>query len=221
MKSGKVDAADIFAVLKEARDAELGDDEQEEVAKADAIADDPDAIGKADFARLFKSLDLHFTDAQFERLFAMTDLDGNGNVTLQEFEGAWDVLSRSSSRVGARDGPLRRADRAVHPHRLPRAPPPSRVPRCYSSRMDAGGRLLWSAAASRRGRSAAASTRCESAAGVVGQPGGARGIWLMCSWARRRPRRRSGGRGSRASPSAENRVRSAARFVDRVEGARE
>ena len=92
MKSGKVDAADIFAVLKEARDAELGDDEQEEVAKADAIADDPDAIGKADFARLFKSLDLHFTDAQFERLFAMTDLDGNGNVTLQEFEGAWDVL---------------------------------------------------------------------------------------------------------------------------------
>jgi len=87
-----VEAADIFAVLKEARDAELADDEQVAIGKADATDVDPDQLSRADFARLFKTLDLNFTDAQIERLFTMTDLDGSGKVTLVEFEGAWELL---------------------------------------------------------------------------------------------------------------------------------
>ena len=33
---------------------------------------------------------------QLERLFAMTDLDGNGRVRLTEFEGAWDLLTKEA-----------------------------------------------------------------------------------------------------------------------------
>ena len=145
--------ADIFALLKEARDAEMNDEETElahaqqddMLHSSDAVADE--FIGRADFQRLFKSFDLPLTDTQvrgarrlarlaslarpshlalllaptpplfdappsarcpiaplaarsppsllqLERLFAMTDLDGNGRVRLKEFEGAWELLTK-------------------------------------------------------------------------------------------------------------------------------
>ena len=147
--------ADIFALLKEARDAEMNDEETElahaqqddMLHSSDAVADE--FIGRADFQRLFKSFDLPLTDTQvrgarrlarlaslarpshlalllaptpplfdappsarcpigplaarsppsllqLERLFAMTDLDGNGRVRLTEFEGAWDLLTKEA-----------------------------------------------------------------------------------------------------------------------------
>ena len=51
-----------------------------------------DGLSAEDFNLLFQSLDLSLTEAQVEKLFASTDLDGNGCVTASEFESAWDDL---------------------------------------------------------------------------------------------------------------------------------
>ena len=63
-----------------------------DVEAGPAAVEDEDTIGFSDFICLFQSLDLPLTDGQVERLFAMTDLDGNGVVTAEEFESAWDDL---------------------------------------------------------------------------------------------------------------------------------
>uniref|UniRef100_A0A7S2FLW4 EF-hand domain-containing protein n=1 Tax=Haptolina brevifila TaxID=156173 RepID=A0A7S2FLW4_9EUKA len=82
----KVDAADIFALLKETRDAEA---EEKDAGK---VGDDE--IERADFRRLFSALDLDLTEGQLEGLFAVVDLSGNRKVSAQEFEGAWDLLQK-------------------------------------------------------------------------------------------------------------------------------
>jgi len=85
-------AAEIFRLLLESHEAESSKswvDEDVDVQVNDA----EDAIKKQDFRRLFLSLDLSLTPAQVGRLFAMTDLDGSGTVTLKEFEDGWGMLS--------------------------------------------------------------------------------------------------------------------------------
>ena len=56
------------------------------------MEDHADEIGLADFKNLFCALDLSLSQNELDRLFAMTDLNGSGFVTLHEFEGAWDSL---------------------------------------------------------------------------------------------------------------------------------
>jgi len=81
-----VTAADIFALLIAARDAEhsqdedMNNDEEEYTLKRD------------DFRRLFLSLDLKLSDSDVARLFVMTDLNADGRVGQEEFIGGWDLL---------------------------------------------------------------------------------------------------------------------------------
>jgi uncharacterized membrane protein len=78
----EITAADIFALLKEARDAEL-----EELGKEPI-----DEIDRSAFRRLFGALDLDLSDGQLDRLFAVMDLSGSNTISVGEFEGAWDLL---------------------------------------------------------------------------------------------------------------------------------
>jgi len=80
----EVTAADIFALLKETRDAERED--------AGEGATHEEEIEKLDFRRLFAALDLDLSDGQLDRLFAMVDLSGSDTISLKEFESAWDLL---------------------------------------------------------------------------------------------------------------------------------
>jgi len=80
----EITAADIFALLKEARDAEL-----EELGK-EPVEDDE--IDRSAFRRLFGALDLDLSDGQLDRLFAVMDLSGSNTISVGEFEGAWDLL---------------------------------------------------------------------------------------------------------------------------------
>jgi hypothetical protein len=93
----EITAADIFALLREAHAAEHHDEEAEIRAAEEEHHSGThlsDTISAADFQRLFRAFDLPFADTQLERLFAMTDLDGNGRVSSVEFEGAWDLLTK-------------------------------------------------------------------------------------------------------------------------------
>lgn len=81
-----VTAADIFALLKETRDAE-------QLNAGKEIAEQ-DEISRADFRRLFAALDLDISDGQFDRLFAVIDLSGSDTITLWEFESAWELLQQ-------------------------------------------------------------------------------------------------------------------------------
>ena len=90
---GVVTATDIFSALKEARDCERG----EEKAAAELMSrlvdeGGDDTINSSDFKRLFRALDLEFTDGQVDRLFAMTDLNGSQTVSEDEFDDAWKLL---------------------------------------------------------------------------------------------------------------------------------
>jgi len=98
--SGKCSAADIFAVLKTMRaaDAESWGDSHDVHADLEHIEhmkhgeQEATTIDKPTFKILVASLDLSLTEAQLERLFTMADLDGTGEITQEEFEGAWDDL---------------------------------------------------------------------------------------------------------------------------------
>ena len=51
---------------------------------------------------LLLMVEFSLSDAEVERLFAMTDLDGNGRVTLHEWEDAWsDLVDEARTRAGA------------------------------------------------------------------------------------------------------------------------
>ena len=49
-------------------------------------------MSKQDFAEIFSSLDLGLTDGQLDRLFTMIDLDASGDISEEEFVGAWNDL---------------------------------------------------------------------------------------------------------------------------------
>ena len=95
-----VTAQDIFALLLEARDAENDRTYGVDVVDANGVFDseidedgeEDQSIDKSDFQRLFVALDLNLSSHDLYRLFNMTDLNGSGNVTSVEFEGAWESL---------------------------------------------------------------------------------------------------------------------------------
>ena len=103
---GVIDAHDIFTVLREARDLELGEAQAAATLQARLQDEGCDAIGKADFKRLFKALDLSLTDGQTDRLFAMTDLNASNSVSEEEFEGAWELLLAEMTLQAVREAGL-------------------------------------------------------------------------------------------------------------------
>lgn len=91
-RTKETSAAHIFQLLLESHEAESDKNWSDEDVDVD-VNNGENAIRKGDFRRLFLSLDLNMTTCQVGRLFAMTDLDGSGTVTLKEFEAGWHMLS--------------------------------------------------------------------------------------------------------------------------------